>query len=112
MFIHHNLLFEWFRSLKHLSTSVLIDAMNFLPRNKKGTKRTILSNHKSWLLYKRKCLMSLSISDRQELWLLYRRMQIKVLGRRRRWTFSRGVMEFFVFSRRRSRPFPLGVLEL
>jgi hypothetical protein len=39
-------------------------------------------------------------------------MQIKVLGRRRRWTFSRVVMELFVFSRRRSQPFPLGVLEL
>jgi hypothetical protein len=58
--------------------------------------------------------MSLSISVGQELWLLCRRMQIKVLdGRRRRWwTFLRGVMELFVFSRRRSRPFPLGVLEL
>jgi hypothetical protein len=44
--------------------------------------------------------------------LLYRRMQIKVLGRRRRWTFRRGVMELFVFSKRRSQPFPLGVLEL
>jgi hypothetical protein len=56
--------------------------------------------------------MSLSISVGQELWLLCRWMQIKVLGRRRRWTFLHGVMELFVFSRRRSRPFPLGVLEL
>jgi hypothetical protein len=55
--------------------------------------------------------MSLSISVGQELWLLCRRMQIKVLGRRRRWTFPHGVMEPFVISRRRSWPFPLGVLE-
>jgi hypothetical protein len=56
--------------------------------------------------------MSLSISAGQDLWLVCRRMQMKVLGRRRRWTFPCGVMELFVFSRRRSRPFPLGVLEL
>jgi hypothetical protein len=39
-------------------------------------------------------------------------MQIKVLGRRRRWTFPCGVMDLFVISRRRSRPFPVCVLEL
>jgi hypothetical protein len=79
---------------------------------KKATRRTILSSLINWLLSRRKWLMSLSISVGQKLWLLYRRMQIKVLGRRRRRTFPRGVMELFVFSRRRSRPFSHGVLEL
>jgi hypothetical protein len=51
--------------------------------------------------------MSLSISVGKELWLLYRRMQMKVLGRRWRRTFHRGVMELFVFSWRRSQLFPL-----
>jgi hypothetical protein len=64
------------------------------------------------MLCRRKWLKSLSISVAQELWFLYRRMHIKVLGRRRRWTFSCGVMELFVFSKRRSRPFSLYVLEL
>jgi hypothetical protein len=36
-FIHHNLLSEWFKSFKHLSTSILIDVLNFLPENKKKT---------------------------------------------------------------------------
>jgi hypothetical protein len=50
--------------------------------------------------------MSLSISARQELYLFYRRMQMKVLGRRR-WTFPRGVMELLVFSRGEPGLFPL-----
>jgi hypothetical protein len=37
-FIHHNLLSEWFKSFKHLSTCVLIDVLNFLPENKKATR--------------------------------------------------------------------------
>jgi hypothetical protein len=82
-FIHHNLLSEWFKSFKYLSTSVLIDVLNFLPKNKKATRWTILSNLKNRRLCRRKSLMSLSISVGQELWLLCRRMQIKVLGRRR-----------------------------
>jgi hypothetical protein len=45
--------------------------------------------------------------------MMCRRMQIKVLGRRWRWTFPRGVIELFVVSwRRRSRHFPLYDLEL
>jgi hypothetical protein len=95
-----------------LSTSVLIGVLNFLPRNKKATRRTILTSLKNRLLYRRKWLMSLSISVGQELWLVCRWMRIKVLDRRRRWTFPLGVMELFVSHRRRSRPFLLGVLEL
>jgi hypothetical protein len=106
-FIHHNLLSEWFKSFKHLSTSVLIDVLNFLPENKKTTRRTILSILISRLLCRRS-----SISGGQELWLLCRRMQMKVFDRRRRWHFPHGVMEVFVFSRRRTRPFSDGVLEL
>jgi hypothetical protein len=59
-----------------------------------------------------KWLMSLSISVGKELRMLCRRIQIKILGRRRRWTFPHGVMGLFVFSWRRSWPFPLCVLEL
>jgi hypothetical protein len=76
---------EWFKSFKHLSTSVLIDVLNFLPGNKKATRRTI--------------------SARWELWLLCRRIQMKVFDRRRRWHFPRSVLEVFVFNRRRTRPF-------
>jgi hypothetical protein len=39
-------------------------------------------------------------------------MQMNVFDRRRRWHIPRGVMEVFVFSRRRTRPFLLGVLKL
>jgi hypothetical protein len=105
-FIHHNLFSKWFKSFKHLSTSDLIDVLNFLPRNKKATWWTILSSLINWLLCRRS-----SISARQELWLLCRRMQMKVFDRRR-WHFPRGVLEVFVFSWRRTWPFPLGVLEL
>jgi hypothetical protein len=35
-FIHHHLLSEWFKSLKHLSTSVLIDVLNFLAWKQKS----------------------------------------------------------------------------
>jgi hypothetical protein len=106
-FIHHNLLLEWFKSFKHLSTSILIDVLNFVPENKKATRRTILSSLINWLLCRRS-----SISAGQELWLLCRRMQMKIFGRRRRWPFPRGVLEAFFFSWRRTRPFPLHVLEL
>jgi hypothetical protein len=105
-FIHHNLLSEWFKSFEHLSTSVLIDVLNFLPGNKKATRRTILSSLINRLLCRRS-----SISAGWELWLLCRRMQMKVFDRRR-WHFPRGVLEVFVFSQRRTRSFPLSVLEL
>jgi hypothetical protein len=38
-------------------------------------------------------------------------MKMKAFDRRR-WHFPRGVLEVFVFSRTRTRPFPLGVLKL
>jgi hypothetical protein len=110
-FIHHNLLSEWFKRLKYLSTSILTDVLNFLLGNKKATRRIIFSSPINRPLCRRKWMMSLSISVGQELWLLYRRMQMKVFGMRRRWPFPCGVMELFFFSRRRSWLFPLGVLE-
>jgi hypothetical protein len=79
-FIHHHHLSEWFKSLKHLSTSIVIDVLNFLPRNKKATRQTILMSLKNQLLCRWKWLMSLSISIGQELWFLCRWMQIKVLA--------------------------------
>jgi hypothetical protein len=105
-FIHRNLLSEWFKSLKHLSTSILINVLNFLPKNKKATSRTILSSLINRLLCRS------SISARRELWLLCRRMQMMVFDRRRRWHFPCGVLEVFFFSQRRTQTFPLGVLEL
>jgi hypothetical protein len=98
---------EWFKSFKHFSPSVLIDVLDFLPRNKKATRPTILSSPIHWLLCRRS-----SISAGRELWVLCRRMQMKVFDRRRRLYFCHGVLEVFVFSQRRTRPFPLGVLEL
>jgi hypothetical protein len=89
-----------------LSTSILIDVLNFLSGNKKATRRTILSSLINWML----CRSSTSAG--QELWLLCRRMQMNVFDRRRRWHFPCGVLEVFVFNRRRTQPFPLGVLEL
>jgi hypothetical protein len=64
------------------------------------------------MMCRRKWLRSLSISVGQELWLLRRRLQMMVLGKRRRWPFLCGVMDLFVFNRRRSLPFPRDVLEL
>jgi hypothetical protein len=121
-FIHQNLLSKWFKCLKHLSTSVLIDILNFLLGNIKATRQTILSSHINRLLCRRKWLRSLSISARQELWLLCRRRRrwhfphgalgLIVLSRRRRWTFPHGVLELLVLCRRRRRSFPHDVLEL
>jgi hypothetical protein len=34
-FIHHKLLSEWLKGYEYLSTSILIDVLNFLPGNKK-----------------------------------------------------------------------------
>jgi hypothetical protein len=61
-FIHHNLLSKWFKSFKHLSTSILIDVLNFLSENKKITRHTILSSLINQLLCRRS-----SISAGQEL---------------------------------------------
>jgi hypothetical protein len=77
-----------------LSTSILIDVLNFLPGNKKATRSTILSSLINRLLCRR------SFISAGWRW------------RRRRRHIPHGVLEVFVFSQRRTRPFPFGVLEL
>jgi hypothetical protein len=95
-----------------LSTSILIDVLNFLPGNKKATRSTILSSLINRLLCRRS-FISAGWRWRRRRWHIpHGVLEVFVFSQRRTRPFPFGVLEVFVFSQRRTRPFPFGVLEL